>query len=322
MQETLGHSNDRAAILFETTSKLIQSPSDIIGRRRASLLQKIIEDCSENQNKEPAPEKSHNRFLSRFLSLSCPCPVKTSLNKVKSSKCWIIFLLSFTVLFYVYDYYTDVDVICLFMCRFISLIYPDNVFCGVFSVSLSCHVLSLAYPDNSYCDTFTNQTNTTYTPQENWRYLSLNNTNSYEESYFVLERTIAYNFLVTSMIMVFVLVGSLLSAIQSLRSLHYRYKVNYAMKHEAKGETPFTPEEVLQRYRLTFAESSIEGTLQLCLQMSVYLCNAWVLTWMEEKVSHSQIADNPIQFASLWPSLVMSLLSQSCAQFKRRQGKG
>ena len=63
----------------------------------------------------------------------------------------------------------------------------------------------------------------------------------------------------------------------------------------------------------------MESSLQLCAQMSVYLANAWILTWLEKEVLQSEDPTNPLKFQALWTSFAMSLASQSLGEFKRRQ---
>ena len=57
--------------------------------------------------------------------------------------------------------------------------------------------------------------------------------------------------------------------------------------------------------------------LALGIQLSTYLSYAWVVTWLGKMIPGEE--GNLLQFSDLWYSFIMSLLSMSLGEFKKRQ---
>ena len=126
--------------------------------------------------------------------------------------------------------------------------------------------------------------------------------------------------------MAIVLIGSILNAKSFLRTLHYEFSVKSSMQQRisASSQTSaakmsFPPGVAENRFNLVLAESSVIWTLQLCAQSSVYMSNAWVLIWLENKGTQSEEPGDPLGFHALWMLVAWSLASQSFGEFKRRQ---
>ena len=153
------------------------------------------------------------------------------------------------------------------------------------------------------------------TPQDDWIYLDLQDTESYEDSYFIFKRNIGLTFLFSSCLMGSLLFGAFLVLIPNMRSLSFKYTVNSFMldRRTGEGKIEFSKEEAGKRFNLHFAEATIEGSLQLCIQISTLISCSWVLTWLDQGVKQSKEPGHPLQFSDIWISIVMSLLSQSWA---------
>jgi hypothetical protein len=82
---------------------------------------------------------------------------KTWWTKVTKWKWKIIGPICLTIIFYVLDYYTDVQVTVLYSCQLFSLVYPNSSFCNLF----------MAPPQN-----------TSFTPQDDWFHLDLQDAES------------------------------------------------------------------------------------------------------------------------------------------------
>ena len=81
------------------------------------------------------------------------------------------------------------------------------------------------------------------------------------------------------------------------------------------------------RFKLSQTEAGVEGALQLSLQMTTYLANAWLLTLLRSEYPNNAFTEDPLRFhdddspyfiQQLWFSFLLSLRSITLAQSNRR----
>ena len=306
------------AIVFEVTSKLLKTPMDILGQRRVAELQNIIEETIlQYEQIEPFKNKHITTFIKENLTsirfwgekrkLKLFGALKTTgernerlwLIKIRRIQWGIILPICLSICFYNFDYYTDIEVTALYACQFVTLVHQNT----------------------SFCNFFLGPAGNKSVPRENWFDFRIEDAKNVEDLYFVLEKNIGIIFMFSSSILGILLVVALLVTIPTLKTLRYQFNIKSSMKNKKaeEGTIVISEEEVSRRFNVSFTEATIEGSLQLCFQMSTFLSCSWVLNWFEKNIrrpeEHSVYA---IQFSAIWISATMSLLSQSWAQYKRR----
>ena len=307
------------ALVFEMTSKIVQTPLDILGQRRVAVLQDIIEDVVQqyqdiahhhvnlftcNVKKITKAIQNLAEWIKTKLFRELKSNEERSQNffwmRVKRLQWSIILPIGLSVLFYSFDYYTDIGVTVLYSCQFISLVNSNSSVCKFFMGSISNH----------------------YIPRESWLNFNIEDAKHFSDSYFVFERNIGLIFLFSCTILAILLLVALLVMIPTLKTLRYQFKIKSSMRYKRaeEGRIVISEEEISKRFNVSFNEATIEGSLQFCFQMSTFLSCAWVLNWAEEELRRpiEKHSSHAVQFSDIWISATMSLLSQSWAQYKRR----
>ena len=347
--------NYRNALIFEISKKVLNRPSEILGQRKSVTIQRTIDklvneilgdengSCKKLFDYVKVEMTACISWLKDQISKSCHTEDAESTESSRITKCltgiWfylpIVAPILTSLAFYCLDYSSDYGVNKLYSCLYLSTRYPNGQ-------------QSTKYYDApifSRVSAYLCPTNLSFVPSDRLlANLTWDNAETPEETIFVLNLRIGYNFLLSSVIGWIIFCISVPASVSSLRSVWHLFKIKEIMKNEKleKNDKDYITKvfftgniDVLNlsfqysssRYDLSKAEASYEGSLQLCLQLTTYITSAWLITWLKSNYTEAGTSQDPLQFYNpdlpfhrqLWFSFAASTLSIALASTSRRK---